>query len=426
MQALHLGGSLEKGVVPVLAPCLGQLTALTLLSLRHNWFKEAGLAALVPSFARLTALRDLNLEDCGIGVEGTSQLLPSLGEALGKLVSLTQLELSRNKLLETGAVALASGLPHLTALRHLNLFANDIGRAGIVALAPALMCMPSLRRLDLTWNPVNDDASTAWLMHNLHRCSELEQLKLECIGVGAVGAVALSSVLRSDLRSLQLLSLDNCPEIGHGGVFALAFALKGLVSLRCLEMGDVCGGRHPQGPNAAKTLANTLCDLTRLTRLDLRCNTAFGEAGAVAIADSLLGLTRLHHFGYNTCGARKGGMVALCRSLHGLSRIQYLSLSNNLRGDCSGIAAALGPTLQSLTALEDLCLTHNDLDEGVAVAMAPGLSRLSRLSCLYLEHNRFGDGGVALLGESLKVGRCQNVSHNHPCIMPIVRAVSAP
>ena len=79
-------------------------------------------------------------------------------------------------------------------------------------------------------------------------------------------------------------------------------------------------------------------------------------------------------------------------------------------GVCSEIAATLGPVLLSLTALINLLmlldLSHNDLDEGGAAALASGISGLSRLRQLELHGNCFGDGGVASLGNSIKVSWC--------------------
>ena len=409
LQALELNDSLsEVGSVPALVPCLAQLTALTLLKLGRNRVDEAGLAALVPCLAQLTALQHLDLGTCFLGDEGTSPLLPSLGAALGKLVSLTQLEMSSNELFDEGATALANGLLHLTALHHLDVANNLIEEAGFDALAPTLMHMPALRCLDLCENAVNESGAVDLMLY-LRRCSGLEQLKLQYSGINVAGAAALSGLLREHLRSLQLLTLRNCLEMGSAGVFSLAGGLRGLVSLRHLELCKVCNDTHPDGPDAAGALAAALAGLTGLTHLDLRANDGFGEAGSVAIGLSVRGLTRLRYLDCSACCAGDRGMMALCCSLRGLSRLQHLDLANNQRGDCSGVLAALGPALPSLTALTQLNLSHNDLDEEVAAALVPGLSGLTRLRSLNMEHNCFGDGGVLLLGDGLTVSRCQNV-----------------
>ena len=409
LQALDLDGCLECSASKLL-PCLGQLTTLTLLSLSRNRVGKEELAALVPCLARLTALQHLGLEACQLRAMGASPLLHSLGAALGKLVSLTHLEMSRNAPFNAVAVALANDLVHLTALRHLGMSCNGIEETGLDSLAPALMRMPALRLLDLSRNSVNDVGAIALAMH-LRGCSGLEQLKLEqlnllCVGVGTEGATALSGLLREHLRSLQLLSLSGCPEIGSAGVFSLAGALCGLVSLRHLNLSRVCKDTHSDGPDAACALAAALAGLTGLTYLDLRNHAGFGEAGAIALADSFCGLSRLRHMEYSSCCAKAGGLAALCGSLRGLSRLQHLNLSDNQRGHCSGVAAALGQALPSLAALTMLKLSHNDLDEGGAAALASGISGLSRLRQLELHGNCFGDGGVASLGNSIKVGWC--------------------
>ena len=404
LQALELDGCSS---VSALTPCLFQLTSLTLLSLDHGQVNEVGMASLLPCLARLTALQHLGLGECQLGNVGTSSLLTSLVAILGTLVSLTRLEMRCNHLLDSGAEALAGSLSHLTAMRHLDVATNGITETGFDALAPALMRMPALRCLDLSENGFGDAGAVALIPH-LHHCSDLEQLKLRNCKVGTAGANVLSGLLNLHLRSLQLLTLRDC--LGSVGVSSLAEALCGLLSLRHFELSSsVCDATFPDGPDAARALAAALAGLTGLTRLELRHNEGFSEVGAIAFADSLRSLSRLQYLDYSSCCAEGGGMAALCRSLRGLPRLQHLNLSNsqkaphNQMGGCSEIASALGPALSSLTALTLLDLSYNDLDVGVAAAMAPGIRGLSRLCELSFQHNCFADGGIALLGDSLKV-----------------------
>ena len=140
----------------------------------------------------------------------------------------------------------------------------------------------------------------------------------------------------------------------------------------------MCNATFLDGPDAVRALAAALAGLTGLTRLELCHNEGFGEDGAIAFAYSLRSLSRLQYLDYSSCCAEGGGMAALCHSLRGLPRLQHLNLANNQKaphnqmGDCSEIAAPLGPSLPSLTALTLLDLSCNDLDVGVAAAMAPG------------------------------------------------------
>lgn len=172
----------------------------------------------------------------------------------------------------------------------------------------------------------------------------------------------------------------------------------------------MCDNFDPEcGLDAAKAFAAAVAGLTGLTKLDLSHCSGFCGAGAVALADSLQGLSRLQYLDCSFCCAGTRGPAALCRSLRVLSHLQHLNLGNNNEGgdDCIStgpmIAAALGPALPSLTALTLLDLSYNELDKEVAAAMAPGLRRLSRLCHLNLERNFFENRGAALLGDSLKV-----------------------
>ena len=74
--------------------------------------------------------------------------------------SLTELELSQNRLGSEGAIELAGALQNVRSLIKLDLSWNSIGSEGCIALAGALQHVPSLIKLDLSANDIGSEASS--------------------------------------------------------------------------------------------------------------------------------------------------------------------------------------------------------------------------------------------------------------------------
>lgn len=169
---------------------LAALPSLTSISLALNRVGDTGLTALADALAvrpaaaalsrvgakvALTAafgsapLTSLSLAENCVGDAGLEALANAAGG--GALEALRSLQLFKNEISDSGAIALARVLREdghsLPALREIELAANRIGRAGAAALADALTIrinVPSLQYLGLEANSglkAGDEATTA-------------------------------------------------------------------------------------------------------------------------------------------------------------------------------------------------------------------------------------------------------------------------
>lgn len=269
---------------------------------RHLHLLDVGgwLPAVVrsPYLGRLTALTAF-AQHLGADLARAVAGCRSLG-------GLRALHLGRNRLGDGGAAALA-GSPVLAGLEVLDLSENDIGEAGAAALAGSPH-FGRLRRLELAHNRV-----------------------------GPGGAAGLAGSAR--LPALERLGLaDN--RIGGPELVALG----GATGLRRVAVLDLTGnGLDPAGVRAV--LAG---DGGRLAELDLSHN-EFGEAGAVAVADSpaAAGLRSLRLAG---CGIPDAGVRALAGSPH-LDRLTAIDLGNNPAGDPGFRAVLDAPGFRGLRRL---------------------------------------------------------------------------
>lgn len=223
-----------------------------------------------------------------------------------RLAGLRELHLARNRLGDAGAAALAAS-PVLAGVEVLDLSENDIGEVGAAAVGGSPY-FGKLRRLELAHNRV-----------------------------GAGGAAALAGSPR--LPALERLGLaDN--RIGGPDLPALGGA-AGLGRVPALDLTG--NGLDPAGVRAV--LAG---DPGRLAELDLSHN-PFGEAGAVAVADSpaAAGLRSLRLAG---CDIPDAGVRALAGSPH-LDRLTAIDLGNNPVGDPGFRAVLEAPGFRGLRRL---------------------------------------------------------------------------
>jgi internalin A len=313
----------------------------SLPDLTHLYLDQNRMSEVPAEIAALSGLISLDLSRNRLG--------DTSARALAARNNLTSLDLSENRIRADGARALTA----LTSLTLLNLSGNWIDTDG----ARALAALTGLTSLDLGGNPIGDNGVQA-----LTALSGLTTLRLGNNQISAVGARALAA-----LTSLTSLHLGN-NRIGDDG----ARALSALTSLVSLTLG---------GNRISTDGAQALTALTGLTRLYL-WNNRIGDDGA-RVLTTLTSLTSLD-LSHNRIGDedyRIGDDGA--RALTALTSLTSLNLSDN-RISTDGARA-----LAALTGLTSLDLEGNGIGDDGAWA----LTAITALTSLNLGRNRIGDEG---------------------------------
>ncbi|EDQ92352.1 uncharacterized protein MONBRDRAFT_4839 [Monosiga brevicollis MX1] len=154
-----------------------------------------------------------------------------LGQQIGSLRHLRELNLDHNDLRDAVLLQLGRGLEHAPALHTLSLRDNELTADAGIAMAKVLIGVPSLQQLDLSLNNLGDSGIVA-LSHSAG-ASGLRGLHLDGNFVTAVGGEALADSLCMS-QSLEELSVqDN--KLGDQGMAAIERLLEQIPTLTRLS-----------------------------------------------------------------------------------------------------------------------------------------------------------------------------------------------
>lgn len=385
---------------------------ITLFLLKQNQIHD-DTHNLVRSLQFCKGLRELSIQhNDNIGCD----TLNILAENLKVFCSLETIEFQYNKLNDTGAKALASGLESCAKLKKLCFDNNLIGDKGIIALAESLKFCKKLKMLDLHNNLISEEGmkplfESLKYMKNLRKlylngnqikkinacdslkdCKYLHTLDFSFNRIGDDGIQALIEIFFRHIAGMRLLALDSC-EIGTKGAIALADALQYLPSLTTISL------EHNRIDfEGAKALSEGLQYCYNLEELSLGSN----SLGCRSIQVLAIGLKHNKHL--RTLCVQNNKIDStdaqfFANIFKNCPKIETLHLGYN-RIPEDGIKA-LAESLGLCLNLKTLKLQNNGIDDNSMMALTNGLKHCFRLEILDLEYNRIGDNGIIALASIL-------------------------
>ncbi|XP_067355578.1 NLR family CARD domain-containing protein 3-like [Channa argus] len=287
---------------------------------------DEALGRLIPVFklSKRVLLSDCNLTDrCCEYISSVLRLKSSV---------LEKLDLSRNKLQDSGMLLLSDGLKDTNCkLQRLGLSSCDLGERSCEALA-SVLSSPScnLVELDLSNNNLQD-SGVKWLSAGLEKVKcKLVTLRLSGCLVKAEGCASLAKALRCHLSHLKELDLSyNHP--GDSGMKLLTTGLKasqcGLDALRLSS----CNLSEKSCDALASVLSSKTCNLKEL---DLS-NNDLQDSGVKLLSAGLESQhCTLKTLRLSGCLVTANGFASLASALRSNpSHLKQLDLSHNHPGD---------------------------------------------------------------------------------------------
>uniref|UniRef100_A0A8C4S301 Leucine rich repeat containing 31 n=1 Tax=Erpetoichthys calabaricus TaxID=27687 RepID=A0A8C4S301_ERPCA len=202
----------------------------------------------------------LTLGSCGL----TATDLLELASLLAFLPELQELDLSWNDFIGGALKALTVHLQHVSRLKNLKLSNCRLTAEDVTALGEALGFIPHLEELELSWNSYLG-GNLSCFTHYLQPGCKITVLHLVDLGLTAVDAKALGESLKV-LPNLELLDLSVNKHFADG-LCDFAPQLSHTTRLKVLKM-HLCGLRQ----DSIHILGEVFNFLTCLETLDLSCN----------------------------------------------------------------------------------------------------------------------------------------------------------
>ncbi|XP_071380515.1 NLR family CARD domain-containing protein 3-like isoform X2 [Centroberyx affinis] len=341
------------------------------------------------------------LGDCNL----TDKCCRSVASAISSNTSgLEELDLSRNKLQNSGVKLLSSGLqnPHCK-LQRLRLHGCGITEEGCKSLTSALSLNPShLKDLDLSWNSLGDQAVTQLSGFLRNPACQLGRLWLHGCGITGEGCESLDSALSLNPSHLKDLDLSQ-NSLGIQAVTQLSDFLRNPACQ--LERLWLHGSDITEKGCESLTSALSL-NPSHLKDLDLSRN-SLGDQAVTQLSDFLRNpacqLERL--WLYRVKLTEQGGAALASALSSNPSHLMKLNLGANYLRDT--VVTEISVLLKDPNCkLETLRLDFCSFTKGCSQSLTLALS-FSALKELDLRYNKLEDQGVELLSDWLRRPQCR-------------------
>eukprot|EP00578_Thalassiosira_sp_NH16_P013116 CAMPEP_0181124652 /NCGR_PEP_ID=MMETSP1071-20121207/26602_1 /TAXON_ID=35127 /ORGANISM="Thalassiosira sp., Strain NH16" /LENGTH=962 /DNA_ID=CAMNT_0023209985 /DNA_START=207 /DNA_END=3095 /DNA_ORIENTATION=- len=356
------------------------LECQTCIDYSRRYYDDRELASLILAMRDSDVLERIVLHDNYITLEDGG-----LADAIASSITISDVDLSLNKIEGEGAKLLARALTKNRTVRIVDLGLNPIGDDGARFLGMALRANDALEDLRLYNNKIGAEGAR-FIAEGLKENKTLKRIFLGADkgtnNVGDVGAGYIAEALKVNTTLLGISLGDN--RIGPEGARLLADALRSNRTLRWLDLrsdriGDETSflqevnlNANDIGPEGVKFLAAALKEDNRsLRQLFLKGN-RMGDEGAAFLGDALR---------YNDV-------------------LEELDLTNN-KIEGKG-AWELADALKTNTTLRTITFCANRIDGFGAKSLADALRRNRTLKHLYLEDNLIDDGGGTRLMHAIR------------------------
>uniref|UniRef100_A0A452IFH5 Uncharacterized protein n=1 Tax=Gopherus agassizii TaxID=38772 RepID=A0A452IFH5_9SAUR len=387
---------LTDTVCGTLAAILRTSQSLTELKLPDNILGDAGVRLLCEGLKHPNCkLKTLDLWKCRL----TDAACGDLAAVLRTSQSLTELNLSGNKLGDAGVKLLCEGLKHPNCkLERLFLESCGLTAACCRDLSSVLSIKPTLTELNLEGNNPGDSGLRLLCEGLKHPACNLQKLRLWYCHLTADGCRDLSSALRTNQSLIEL-------DLGHNklrdpGVQLLCEGLTHpkckLHKIRCCELAGACCG----------DLSSVLRANPFLTDLELSDN-ELGDTGAQLLCEGLKHPNcKLQRLRLRICSLTAACCGNLSSVLSTSQTLTEMELWGNELGD-SGVQLLCEGLKHPDCKLQKLWLSDCDLTAICCEDLSSALTINQTLTELDLGENKLRDSGVQLLCEGLKYPNCK-------------------
>ena len=325
---------------------------------------EKGLASTLQSNPRLNVLH----VDSGC----LSEVPKHFTKALKHVNFIKTLDLNNLKLSIETVSELASSIKSYNCLEEIFMHNSNL-KLSVIILSEALTTISTLKVLDLQSNGLTEEAGESLASVIINNVA-LETLILDNNSIG-VGVLKIAKALQN-IKSLRLLGLSN-NNLPKEVVHELSTAIKSNSYLEVLTLSS------NDLRSSAIIILQMLSNITSLKGLDMS-NNHIGDKGGqvlVAVIKSNINLIKLHLSSNNL----KWSGIRISEALQSISSLESLDLSDNNLPEETGIT--LASAIQSNNFLKQIWFSGNDLQSSVGDILQ-ALSKISTLEVIDLQNSQ--------------------------------------
>ncbi|KAK3242724.1 hypothetical protein CYMTET_47573 [Cymbomonas tetramitiformis] len=282
------------------------------LLLRGNLIDHHGVSHLVMGLAKNRLIRSLDLSENPIGAKGATMMAELLCSKNYKMQTLTSVLMNKCDIDDKGAesIAYCLGLGNHT-LKTLELSGNRIGDSGAEQMADLLMSNRCLTRVDLSWNSIRVKGSVA-IAAALRENTSLQDLDLSTNGIETKGCLFVIEAMgqNTGVLKLDLSSTRAGPEV----CLVVCDMLRLNNTLQVLRL-----NMNPLGSDGGRHLMIGLQLSQSLKTLSVR-GSIFPEAGPVSALIGMADFNLRHPDGQYSLDLTKPSMRAVALELFVLNK----------------------------------------------------------------------------------------------------------
>jgi len=308
--------------------------------------------------------------------------LVKLPDALNAHKKLLQLNLSSNSLSATAAVSVAKVLTQNACLEGLQMACCNLSETCLLSVVRALIKLNGIVNLNLSGNVLTDYA-VELLVSVVTNNSRLKQIDLNGCKLNNTGIIKLVEAINSArLVELTDLNLSDSTITGQA-LDRLFFVVAGCRKLQHLELCNC---------NISKLRAShfrTLHALTTLRYLDLS-NNPISDVYANDLAYLIARNNQLQHFNLSGCSLASEGVLKIVETLKKSTVLLHLDLGSNYLplDQLDNVSTEIAALINNNNEIEHLCLPHCTFQDDNLKILFEAMKNTVSLKCIDISCNQ--------------------------------------
>jgi Ran GTPase-activating protein (RanGAP) involved in mRNA processing and transport len=375
------------------------------LDISNTGITGFGADGLISMFKNTRSLKGITMQsnqlDESSGKTISGAILDGIKQGTFNVVSL---DLSSNFLSDGGARAFSKVVAKSSSLQLLNLDQNGITAAGLLPLVKKLKTNTVLRSLSLSGAKF-DAPSMEALAESMNENVYLTDLSFVPKPWGYSAMYVMEALSRNAAKIegahnffTPFFSVGEDQECSSSEMSMCGFnGCKFRIPKKCVDLNLAVASI---GAAEMESFAKKLSTNTKVRILNLSGN-AFGDQGALHLADAIKGNGKIQYLSLNQCDIGDAGITAIANILSG-TKIHYFHAEANSFG-ADGYAA-LFKAMKTSPSLVNVDLNLNSLDDDAAKSIQTVLSTvegMGRLHQLSVKSHKLSESGLASFTASL-------------------------